>query len=141
MEDRSEEKNRCKACKAVIDKKYDYCRVCNEKLNIEIAITNKFPNDLPRTIIFFKIQLLNMFMHPKKNRIILSFTKNNANIADIVIKETNLFYLQEKRYLKTEETKTNPTTKIELIKAPLKLISSVVALKNDREERKLRWYD
>ncbi len=138
MEDRKEEQNHCKECKVVIDKKYDYCRVCNEKLNIEIAITNKFPSDLQRTVNFFKIQLINMFMHPEKNRIILSFTKNNANIADIVIKETNLFYLQEKRYKIVEETKSNPSSKIELIKAPLKLITSVIALKN---ERKLRWYD
>ena len=140
MEDRNEE-NHCKECKVVINKKYDYCRVCNENLNIELAITNKFPSDLQNTVNFFKIQLISMFMHPKKNRIIMSFTKNNANIADIVIKETNLFYLQQQRYLVVEEVKSNPPSKIELIKAPLKLITSVIALKNDREERKLKWYD
>lgn len=141
MEDRKEEQNHCKECKVIIEAKYEYCSICNENLNIEIAITNKYPSDLKRTVNFFKIQLINMFMHPKKNKIIMSFTKNNANIADIVIKETNLFYLQEKRYLVVEETKSSPIAKLELIKAPLKLISSVIALKNDREERKLKWYD
>jgi len=132
MENRNEEKNYCKECKAIIDAKYDYCRVCNEEKNIEIGIINKFPNDLPRTLAYYKVILLDMF--GKHDKIIMSFTKDNAFIADIVIRETNYFYLQEQRYDIMKE-------KLRIIKAPLYLISQVKQVKNDRASRQLKWYD
>ena len=140
MEDRKEEKNHCKKCKTVIDDKYDYCVICNDEENIEIAVVNKYPDDSNKTINFFKLKLIDMFRHPNKNKIILSFTRNNAHIADTIIRETNFFYSQDLRYA-IKERQRNSQMELELIKAPLRLISPVVAFKKDREERKLRWYD
>ena len=135
-EEGKEEERKCKQCGIKINAKHTYCFNCNEIYNTEIAVINKFPDDLPRTVGFFKVKLLDMFR--KHNRIIFSFTKNNSHIADIVIKETNYFYLQEQRFKKMEKVRDS---EIELIKAPLKIISAVVSLKKDREERKVKWYD
>ena len=78
MEDREEEKSRCKKCNAIIDKKYDYCKICNDEENKEIAVMNKHPDNFRKTIDFYKIKLVDMFNHPKKKKIILTFTKNNT---------------------------------------------------------------
>lgn len=140
MEDREEEKSRCKKCNAIIDKKYDYCKICNDEENKEIAVMNKHPDNFRKTIDFYKIKLVDMFNHPKKKKIILTFTKNNAYIADIVITETNFFYIQHRRTI-VKKKLPNSQIEIEVIEAPLELISAVSILKNDREMRKLRWYD
>ena len=138
MEDRDEgKKSKCKKCGTTIANKYTYCSACME-CNNEIAVIKKFPEDLEKTVSFFKLKLFEMFK--KHNTIILSFTKSNMFIADIVIRDTNFFYLQEKRYVGKMEiidSSSNQTKEIELIKAPLKLIPAVRALKEDSK----RWYD
>ena len=139
MEDRNEEKGKCKKCKAKIDKKYDYCPECNKKFNIEIGVINKFKDDLPRTISYYKLILLDMFR--RHDRIIMSFIKDNTFIADKIIIETNYFYLQEQRYSITKKIKDSPQVEIEIIKAPLYLCSQVKLIKKDRESRQLRWDD
>lgn len=131
-------KKKCKNCGAEIES-FDYCRECSKKISNELAITDKYPNDIYRTINFYILKLVEYFKYHDK--VVLSFIFKYSHIANEVIDQTkHMGYFINKRYSVTDKSRKPPYKTLEFIKAPLELLPPIRGLKKDRE-REGKFYD
>lgn len=126
---------KCKNCGAAC--KYEYCQHCNERCSNELAITMKYPEEMDKTVDFYRLKLIDKFKN--HNRVILSYLDKSENVylVNRIVEETrHMGFLQEKRKKKMHKMPNPPHLELKFYKAPLSLIPAVRGLKKDR-----RWDD
>lgn len=135
---KKEVRNRCEKCNAFINEGYALCSVCNKKYNNEIIIVDLFQHDIEKTTNFYKLMIVDKFVSPRFNIVILTFIEKYNYIANKVIDEIrHMGIRQGKRYSEVEK-KPPRFLESEYIKAPLELIPGVRSWKKDIEDGVLR---